>query len=124
MSDSTDSLYTRLGGADAMEQLISDFYTRVLEDTTLAPFFKDTALERLRAMQREFLSMALGGPVTYTGRPLGHVHHGRGITKAHFGAFVCHLTDTLAAHGVATADIDHVIETVNTFANEVTGTSY
>ena len=124
MSDSSDSLYLRLGGADALELYIGDFYARVQEDPSLAPFFKDTALERLRAMQREFLSMALGGPVTYSGRPLGHVHHGRGITKAHYSSFVRHLTDTLAAHGVSTADIDHVIETVNTFANEVTGTSY
>lgn len=124
MSDSSDSLYLRLGGAVALEQYISDFYARVQEDPSLAPFFKDTSLERLRAMQREFLSMALGGPVTYSGRPLGHVHHGRGITKAHYSAFVRHLTETLAAHGISAADIDHVIETVNTFANEVTGTSY
>ncbi len=80
MSAIESSLYDRLGGAAAIDGLIEAFYVRVLADPKLAPFFKDTPMERLRAMQTQFFSMALGGPVEYTGRSMSQVHHGRGIT--------------------------------------------
>lgn len=118
------SLYERLGGSPGIENLIESFYIRVLADPELAPFFRDVALDRLKSMQREFFSMALGGPVTYSGRPLGHVHHGRGITRHHFALFVAHLLETLRDLGCDDTETDAVIEHINTFANEITGTSY
>jgi hemoglobin len=121
---STPSLYERLGGAAAIDGLIEAFYVRVLADPKLAPFFHDTPMVRLRAMQSQFFSMALGGPVEYTGRSMSHVHHGRGITKVHFAHFVEHLVETLKDVGASESDTDAVIEHINTFANEITGTSY
>ena len=118
------SLYERIGGAPVVDELIEAFYVRVLADPLLAPFFHDTPLERLRRMQKEFFAMALGGPVTYSGRSLAHAHHGRGIGREHFAHFVQHLLETLKDIGVGEAEADHVIEHINTFANEITGTSY
>lgn len=118
------TLYERLGGAAAIENLVEAFYVRVLADPELAPFFRNTSLERLRHMQSEFFSMALGGPVTYSGPPLSHVHHGRGITRHHFALFVGHLLETLRDMGCDVTETDEVIEHINTFANEITGTSY
>lgn len=124
MSDSKPTLYQRLGGEAAIADLIPAFYTRVLADAELAPFFRHTALEKLHAMQHEFFCMATGGPVEYTGRPLAHAHHGRGITRHHLALFTAHLVDTLQALDVDQADTDEVIEHINSFANEITGTSY
>lgn len=123
MSESS-SLYERIGGGAAIESLIPTFYARVLADPDLAPFFANSQMDRLQHMQREFLSMALGGPVTYTGVSLAHAHHGRGITAKHFGKFVSHLMTTLKETGMSPEDADAVIARVDTFANEVTGTSY
>ena len=124
MNSPSLSLYDRLGGAAAIDSLIEAFYVRVLADPKLAPFFAETPMERLQAMQKQFFSMALGGPDEYSGRAMGHVHHGRGITKAHFAHFVEHLIETLKDIGVEDADTDAVIEHINTFTNEITGTSY
>lgn len=104
--------------------MIPAFYARVLADPELAPFFKHATLEKLRTMQHEFFSMALGGPVSYTGRSLSHTHHGRGISKHHFGLFIGHLLETLLDIGVTKEETNEVINTINTYANEVTGTSY
>ena len=60
-------------------EVIDDFYDHVLADPELKPFFRNTYSDKLRSMQREFFGAALDGPITYTGRPLSHVHHGRGI---------------------------------------------
>jgi len=123
MSDSS-SLYERIGGEAGFESLIPAFYERVLADPELMPFFANSEVGHLHQMQREFFSMALGGPVTYTGLSLAHAHHGRGITATHFGKFVGHLMATLKEAGVPPEDADAVIARVDTFANEITGTSY
>lgn len=123
MSDSP-TLYERLGGEDMISTLIPAFYVKVLADAELAPFFRHTAIEKLHEMQRDFFAMATGGPVPYSGRPLAHAHHGRGISKHHFALFTTHLVDTLLDMGVTQTEADEVIDRVNTFVNEVTGTSY
>ncbi len=124
MSDSTPSLYERIGGEATIAELIPAFYARVLADPELAPFFKHASIEKLHVMQREFFAMATGGPVRYTGKPLAHAHHGHGITKHHFALFTGHLVETLMDIGVSREEADEVIHAINTYANEVTGTSY
>lgn len=124
MSETAPSLYERLGGEDMITNLIPAFYVRVLADPQLAPFFRHAAIDKLHAMQREFFVMATGGPASYTGRPLAHAHHGRGISKHHFALFTTHLVDTLLDMGVTQAEADEVITRVNMYSNEVTGTSY
>ena len=100
MLDKQQTLYERVGGEQTISDLIHEFYDRVLADLELKPFFEKTSMDKLRRMQREFFSAALDGPITYTGRPLGYVHHGRGITKHHFALYVGHLIDTLRDHGI------------------------
>jgi hemoglobin len=124
MNPPPSSLYERLGGEDMISALIPAFYARVLADPGLSPFFSHTALDKLHAMQREFFVMATGGPIQYSGRPLAHAHHGRGITRQHFASFTGHLVETLLDMGVTQEEADEVIERINTTSNEILGTSY
>ena len=124
MNPKAPSLYERLGGEELISALIPAFYTRVLADPELAPFFKHTELEKLHAMQREFFVMATGGPIEYNGRPLAHAHHGRGITRQHFASFTGHLVETLFDLNVTQEEADEVIDRINAMTNEITGTSY
>lgn len=124
MSAPSPTLYERLGGEDMISTLIPAFYVKVLADAELAPFFRHMSIEKLHEMQRDFFAMATGGPIAYSGRPLAHAHHGRGISKHHFALFTTHLVDTLLDMGVTQSEADEVIDRVNTFVNEVTGTSY
>ena len=115
------SLFDRIGGEQMIADVVDDFYDRVLADTELKPFFKNTSMDKLRCMQREFFSAALDGPITYTGKSLSHVHHGRGITKHHFTLFVNHLLDTLRYYGINDQDVTDIISRINTYADEITG---
>ena len=121
MSEKQNTLFERIGGEAAIAELIHDFYDRVLADPELKPFFKHTSIDKLRRMQREFFSAALDGPINYTGRPLSHVHHGRGITKHHFALYVNHLLDTLRDCGINEQDVNEIIGRINTYADEITG---
>jgi len=118
------SLYDRLGGESAIEAIVKALYDRVLADVDLRAFFEKTPMDKQRAMQHEFLCAALGGPMSYTGKPLAYVHQGLGITTRHFAKFVQHFLETLRDLGVSDEDADEVISRLNTFANEITSTSY
>jgi hemoglobin len=113
------TLYERVGGEETIEHLVGAFYVRVLADTELEPFFRDTSMEKQRRMQRVFFAVALGGPIEYTGRPLGDAHRGLGITTEHMTRFVGHLLDTLKGVGVDEADTDEIIARINTYADDI-----
>ena len=121
MPEKQQTLFERVGGEQVIAELIDEFYDRVLVDPELKPFFKDTSVDKLRRMQREFFNAALDGPITYTGRPLSHVHHGRGITKHHLAIYVDHLIDTLRGRGINDQDVQDIISRISTYASEITG---
>ena len=123
MISKQQTLFERIGGDQAIAELIHKFYDRVVADPELKPFFKNASMEKIRRMQREFFSAALDGSITYTGKPLGYVHHGRGITKHHFALYVGHLIHTLEKLEIDDQDVQEVISRINTYADEITGTA-
>lgn len=76
------SIYDRIGGHEAIEVVVEDFYVRVLADDQLSGFFTGTNMNRLKGKQVEFFAAALGGPEPYTGAPMKQVHQGRGDRHA------------------------------------------
>lgn len=116
-----ESLYEKLGGESRIAELLEDFYSRVLADPELAPFFQHTPMNKLIAMQKEFFGAALGGPRNYAGRTIAAAHHGRGITRHHFSLFCEHLFQTLTDEGFDHADINQVIAQISMHAGYVTG---
>ncbi len=115
------TLYDRIGGAPGVRNLVRDFYDRVLEDKELEPFFLESPMAKLRTMQFELFSAALGGPVEYTGKPLDEVHFGRGITKRHLGIFLNHLLASLSAMNLDDQDVQDIISRLNLYADQITG---
>jgi hemoglobin len=104
------TIYDSIGGSPAVRAAVDDFYTRVLADGQLAPFFTDVDLGRLKAHQRAFIAAAIGGPEIYSGRDMGAAHAGLGIADADFDAVVEHLVDTLAGLGVPEETIGRIGE--------------
>lgn len=94
------SIYDSIGGAPAVHAAVDDFYTRVLADPSLAPFFTGVDLEKLKAHQRSFIAAAIGGPEIFSGRDMGAAHAGLGISHANFDAVVGHLVATLTSLSV------------------------
>lgn len=94
------SIYAEIGGRDAVDAAVSDFYMRVLDDPSLSPYFVDIDVDRLKRHQRAFMGAALGGPVVYAGRDMASAHAGLGVTSEAFDAVVQHLAATLTSLGV------------------------
>lgn len=112
-------VYDRIGGHEAIEIVVEDFYGRVLADDQLSGFFTGTNMSRLKGKQVEFFAAALGGPEPYTGAPMKQVHQGRGITMHHFGLVAGHLADALAAAGVPPATVTEILGAIAPLAPEI-----
>src|SRR5579875_1863679 len=115
----TCSIYDRIGGHEALEVVVEDFYARVLADDELSSFFAATNMNRLKGKQAEFLAAALGGPQPYRGPSMKQVHQGRGITMHHFNLVAGHLTDSLAAAGVPDETVAEILAVVAPLAGEI-----
>ena len=113
------SLYEQIGGHDALEVVVEDFYCRVLDDDHLAGFYAGSSMKYVKARQVEFLSAVLGGPGPYTGTPMRQVHEGRGITMHHFAMVTAHLADSLCAAGLHPDTITEILRAIAPLAGEV-----
>ena len=115
------SLYEQIGGAEAIERLVSNFYSRVLGDPELKHFFVDVGMAKLRRMQVELFSAALGGPQQYTGRPLVEAHRHLKIGLQDYQRFTRHLFETLdeAGFGLSEQERYEVIGRLNILTNDI-----
>lgn len=102
------SIYDSIGGAPAVTRAVDDFYTRVLADPRLAPYFVGVDLTRLKAHQRAFIAAAVGGPAIYRGRDMARAHARLDIADAEFDAVVGHLVGTLIELGVPTDTVAQI----------------
>jgi hemoglobin len=94
----TPSLYTRLGGYDAIAAVTDDFIARLAADKQLSRFVvghSQDSLMKLRQHVVEFLCNATGGPCVYMGRDMKTAHKGMGITESDWDLSVKALTATL-----------------------------
>src|SRR5215831_8343472 len=93
------SLYTRLGGYDAIAAVVDDLLPRLRSDALLSRYWTsprslDTH-NRERQLAVDFIASAAGGPTIYLGRDMKMSHKGMGITKADYEAFMRCLAVTL-----------------------------
>jgi truncated hemoglobin YjbI len=121
MAATTDSLYARLGGTDAIGQVTTGFYGRVLQDPCLAPHFERTDMHQQTEMLTAFLVMATGGPAAYRGRGLREAHASLNLTDRDFDLVVGHLAAELAACGVSEQDIKILASVAESVRGEVLG---
>ena len=118
------TLYERIGGEAAVDAAVDLFYRKVLADSRMCAFFDDVDMDRQRAKQKAFLSMAFGGPKKYTGKDMrdSHAHLvKRGLNEDHFNAVAQHLQVTLQDLGVAPALIGEVMAIAGSAKNDVLG---
>ncbi|RBO88271.1 hemoglobin [Nocardia puris] len=112
-------IFERIGGYEALEAVVEDFYVRVLADGELSPFFSGTTMARLKGKQVEFFAAVLGGPEPYHGASMKSVHQGRGITMHHFELVAGHLSGALADAGVPPELVAQIIGAVAPLAGEI-----
>ncbi|MEX0696026.1 MAG: group 1 truncated hemoglobin [Dongiaceae bacterium] len=120
----TQSLYQRIGGDAAVNAAVDLFYRKVMVDPRISKFFNGTDMNAQRAKQKAFLTMAFGGPNTYTGKDLRKAHAGlvnNGLNDSHFDAVAQHLQATLGELKVKAVEIAEVMKIAASTRNDVLG---
>lgn len=118
------SLFEQIGGAAAVDAAVDVFYRKVLTDDRVSHFFDGVDMDRQRGKQKAFLTMAFGGPHSYTGRDMrqGHAHLlTMGLNDSHVDAIIELLGGTLQELGVADNLIAKVAAIAESTRNDVLG---
>jgi len=108
----TNTLYERLGGYDAIAALANDLLPRMQADANLGRFYQhrgEDGLRRSRQLLIEFLCSAAGGPVFYAGRDMLVTHKGMKINDSDWSAFMGYVNATLDSLRIAQAERDDVV---------------
>lgn len=113
------SLYDRLGGEAAVDAAVDIFYRKVLSDPRISHFFDTVDMDRQRAKQKSFLTVAFGGPNQYSGKDMRTAHAHMKLTEAHFDAVMENLGGTLKELGVPDALIGEAAAIALSVKNEV-----
>lgn len=120
MTDHPD-LLAAIGGATALEEIVQDFYTRLVADPDLGPVFTDVDVARLVHMQEEFLGVAFGSTDHVADADLRAAHARRHISGRQFSRFVELFCDTLAERGLPRSTLDRVADRLALYVDDVVG---
>jgi len=118
------SLYTRLGGYDALVAVTQDFIGRLATDPSMAKFFtglNDTSKARVESHVIDFLCKATGGPCIYTGQDMKTAHTGLHITDTDWNASAAHLTETLNKFKVPQKEQGEVMAAIGSLKSQIVG---
>ena len=110
-----NSLFDKYGGFAAVNSIVIEFYNNVLDSDEVGPFFENTDMENLIDHQTKFISFLLGGPVSYPDAKLKAAHANLEIQANHFDSVKTLLGETLADFEVEAADIDVVLEKIESY---------
>jgi truncated hemoglobin YjbI len=116
-------LYHRVGGDAAMEIAVDLFYRKVLEDEFIAKFFEDVDMAGQRLKQKNFLTMAFGGPCQFSGLDLRKAH-GRlvkemGLNDAHFDRVVELFKATLEELNISDKELSRMLEILGSLREDI-----
>ena len=115
----SETLYERLGGAEAIGAVVDRFYERVTGDERVAHYFEDVDMEKQRAHQTQFLSAVTGGPADYSGDDMATAHEHLEIARPDFDAIVEHLDATLREFDVGDDDREAVLGAVAEYEDDI-----
>lgn len=123
MAASKDSLYSRLGGYDAIAAVLDDLLPRLRADPLLQRFWTsprsvDTN-NRERQLAVDFIAASAGGPTFYLGRDMKTAHKGMGINQKDYAAFESHLTATLEKFNVPPRERDEVMNFIASLESDI-----
>ncbi|RAW00694.1 group I truncated hemoglobin [Pseudochryseolinea flava] len=112
--EETPTLYTRLGGIDAISTVVDDFLTNVVADTEINDKFEATVADSyrtqlLRANLIDQICAGAGGPCSYKGKSMKEAHAGMGISTVEFNALVGDLVKALDKNSVPTAEKNELL---------------
>ena len=121
-NDRGKSLYSRLGGYDAIAAVSENLVPRLVADPLLGRFWAhrgEDGLQRELQLLIDFLCHVAGGPMYYTGRDMKTSHKGMRISEADWRAFMSHVNATLDHYQVPATERAEVVAFVESTKSDM-----
>ena len=118
----TNTLYTRLGGYDAIAAVADNLLPRLMSDPQLGRFWEhrgEDGLQREKQLLVDFLCASAGGPLLYTGRDMKISHTGMRISESDWSLFLGHLKATLDHFTVPAQERSEVLAFVDSTKTDI-----
>lgn len=117
-----DSLYSRLGGYDAIAAVADALLGRLRADSQLGRFWANRGEDGIRREKQlliNFLCDGAGGPMYYTGRDMKLSHAGMGISLGDWDIFGGHVKATLKQFQVPEQEQADVLSFIDSTKNDI-----
>ena len=108
----TTTLYSRLGGYDAIAVFATKLIGQAQQDDILGRFWENRGADRnARDLQVliDYLVNLTGGQMYYTGRDMALAHQGMGITQTDWSRFIEIVVSVAGALGVGATEAGEVM---------------
>ena len=120
------TLYTRLGGVEAISLVVDKFLTNVASDNVIKSRFgatvaKESMLQLLRNNLIDQICAGSGGPCTYKGKTMLEAHTGMNITMAEFNALVGDLVAALDTYSVPEKEKNDLLGILGPMQSDIVG---
>ncbi len=118
----TETLYSSLGGYDAIAAVSDNLLSRLKQDQQLARFWLhrgEDGVRRERQLLVDFLCASAGGPLLYVGRDMKTAHKGMGINESDWSKFIGHLEATLDSFNVPAPERAQVLAFIDSTKRDV-----
>lgn len=118
----SETLYSRLGGYDAIVAVVENLLPRLTSDPELGRFWKHRGADgvaREKQLLIDFLCASAGGPLYYAGRDMKLSHKGMGISEGDWQTFVGHVEATLDAFKVPARERGEVLAFVESTKRDI-----
>lgn len=116
------TLYTRLGGYDAISAVANDLLPRLISDAQLGRFWAHRGTDgvlREKQLLIDFLCSCAGGPLYYRGRDMVTAHRGMRIDASDWARFLGHLHATLDAFQVPATERGEVLAFIDSLKADI-----
>ena len=122
----TPSLYTRLGGINAISAVTDKFLSNVAADASINARFADAVADpyRLQLLRNNLIDQICagsGGPCQYKGKTMLAAHTGMSITTAEFNALVADLVAALDFYSVPATEKNELLAILGPMQTDIVG---
>ena len=120
----TPTLYQRLGGREAIKQVVDDFVANLAADPRVNARFKGLDATKMTKLQTDLADQicdVTGGPCAYLGRDMKAVHAGMNITEAEWNATVEDLVKTLNKFKVGPKEQQELLSALGGMKKDIVG---
>lgn len=116
----SESLYQRLGGADALARIVEDAVNAHLQNPLIKTRYENVEdIDHTKKMAYEFFCAGAGGPETYTGKDMLTTHRGMNISEQEFIAVVDDILGALDKNQVGNNERQEVLAILYSLKDEI-----